>query len=179
MKAFSQLTLVCVLFFLLGESSYAQTQKVHAVSIDLIGTQQNTNSLRVFGARITSGHIIQALRGTNGVFTPQAKLVAITEGDSTGIFIRDKIGNQVVYTDVSGNFSNSTLLSLTTTNKTLEVSIQTFSFGSDSLSFTVQGFTVQNIKFGSEISNVNGTGSLKGNPAALRGTIALTPGKIE
>jgi hypothetical protein len=177
MKHFVRLTAMVVC--LVVESVCAQTQKVQTVTINLIGTQQNTNSLRLSGAKIANRNIIRALAGTNGTFSSHARLVAITEGGSTGIFIRDKIGNQTIDTDVTGNFSNSTLLSLSSADKTLETSIQTFSFSSDLVSFDVQGFTVGNTRSDSEISNVNGVGLINGSPAALRGTIALTPFRPE
>src|ERR1041385_3548539 len=102
-------------------TSRAQTSLVQNVNIILTGLRQNTNTSELRGTVIRNSNIIQALSGTNGSFSTQARLVAITpQGGDTEIFVRDRIDNQTVDTDVSGSFNLKTVQSLSSTNRSEE-----------------------------------------------------------
>lgn len=178
MKQITKLAMIGLVFGMAAAASQAQTQTVQTVSFNLTGVKDNGGNGTSSG-RISNREILQALGGTNS-FSSRAKLVAITpDGGSTGIFVRDVVDRQNVDTDVSGNFSNSTTLALNSSRGNQQVSIQTFSFNSDTLSFNVQGYTTGNTKNNSETSSVNGTGTINGDSAVLKGTITLGPTKSE
>ena len=178
MKQITQLLAIGLALGLTATVTQAQTQTVQTVTINLMGAQDaGTGATPV---RITNKDILTALSGA-GTFSPRARLVAITpDGGTTGIFVRDVVSRQNVDTDVSSYFSNSTVQSVSGNKGNSEISIQTFSFTSDTVSFNVQGFTMGNTKTMSETSSVNGTGTVDGSsPAVLRGTINIGPAKSE
>jgi hypothetical protein len=182
MKRITNLAMIVLAMGLAVGEVYAQNQTVQTVTINLTGVRQSTSSTGLSTVKISNKDILQALggSGTNATFSSKAKLVAITpDGGTTGIFVRDVVDHQNVDTDVSGNFSNATLQSLTTANGATEISIQTFSFDSDTVGFNVQGYTTGNTRKSSENSQVNGTGTVNGDAAVLKGFINLGPAKSE
>jgi hypothetical protein len=184
MKQFGTLAIISAALVLSAVQSNAQTQDVQTVMINLTGVEQGSSGTTP--VKITNKEILTALGGTgsNGVFTTKAKLVAITplDGSSpTGIFVRDIVNGQTVDTDVSANFNNSTIASVSSGSGkgAKETSVQTFSFSSDTLSYDTQGYTTGNTTNLSENSQVNGSASVDGNTAIVKGTITLGPAKAE
>jgi hypothetical protein len=177
MKLAAKLAMIGIVLGLAMGESYAQTQNVQNVNINLNGVMDGGGKK---GAKISNKEILTALV-TNGTFSAKAKLVAITPigGGTTAIVVRDVVNKQNVDTDVSGNFSNTTTQVITGPGSNSETSIQTFTFTSDTLQFAIQGYTTGNTKNLSENSSVNGVATIGGAAAAVRGNINLGPAKAE
>jgi hypothetical protein len=169
------------------------TNTVQAINVALTGFAQNgdnTNSanLALRPVRITTRDIIADLATATGqTFSSRARLMIISPpGGGNGVLVvRDISGRTVTDTDVSSFFSNAAVGQPVERSATspsgrttgVQYSIQSFSFGSGatSHSFSVQGFTTTTLANNGFTSSVNGTGSVNGEDAVLRGTISAGP----
>lgn len=183
------------------------TNQVQTLNIALTGFVQGTptraNATRATAVRIASRDVITSLQGALGSnFTTRAKLVALnpTDGTPGTVVVRDTIGRTNIDTDVTSFFTltnfNTPITQVTTNTRTgnrsgSSYAIESFQFIGPaftdtngvttnqftSLTFSVQGFTTANVSSGTFNSTVNGTGTVNGSNAVLRGTIGGAAGK--
>lgn len=198
MKNIMKLAVIGALAAMVVQHAHAQSNTVQTLSVALTGwagTGGTSNSTTAAAVRIANKDVRTALAGATGVnFSSRASLLMLVPvGGGTPVFvIRDKVGRTNVDTDVSGFITTATTLAVdkSTVNargQTIgsEYRIDTFGFGgagsnaTTTASFTVQGFTTASLSNGSSSSSVNGTGSVSGNDAVLKGTISSSARKLD
>jgi hypothetical protein len=174
------------------------TNVVQTVNVALNGFEQTggSNSAAVSTFRITTRDIIRDLGTATGTaFSSRARLTAVTPlGGSTSFVVVDGGTNNT--TDVTSIFNGTlagTPVARARTNPRngrvtgTQWSIQTFSYGATDtngtattgFTFTVQGFTTQQLANGAFNSTVNGLGTRNGDPVVLRGVITGGPGRFQ
>ena len=158
--------------------THAQTnQSVQNFRVNLTGVDESGAPVK-----ISNKQILEALGGSNSTFSVRARLVAITPDNGTlGIFVRDPAGGTNTDTDVSGSFGNviGTTVERPGHGAATEISIQTFTFNSDTLSYNVQGYTTGNVHNDTLHSTVTGAANDGGSAAVVMGSVTLGPSKTE
>ncbi|PWU14797.1 MAG: hypothetical protein C5B50_16545 [Verrucomicrobia bacterium] len=174
-----------------GVAKAQVTNVVTTANIALSGFENQTDATPV---RITTRDILTLLGASTGSsFSRNAQLVLLSQNDQLPTFaVRDKLGSNVITTDVSSFLYITEATEVNANRNTLSYSAQTFNFDDQNgTSFTASGFTtlrrgkITGAHIGSVFgviglsSQVAGYGSAGGKYTVLSGTITAGSARAE